>query len=118
MTHCLPQFTKCLLDSQCMDILTCLGKCSPTDAECGFSCGMGTEAGKNAHFQTLLSCMVDNDCFEGYKESGRCLAEDNQALEVTDYSLVQGDWINNTTYCPGSDSVCQGDTFVTVPKVY
>jgi len=157
MTHCLPEFTKCLLDSQCMDILTCLGKCSPTDAECGFSCGMGTEAGKNAHFQTLLSCMVDNDCFEGYEESGRCLAEDNQALEVTDYSLVQGDWwtvwgqscgqtdqygvwsgaydwypcsharflqledgdwINNTTYCPGSDSVCQGDTFVTVPKVY
>merc|ERR1712066_592239 len=29
-----------------------------------------------------------------------------------------GDWINNTTFCVGSDSVCTGDLLVTVPKVY
>jgi len=27
-------------------------------------------------------------------------------------------WINNTTYCAGSDSNCEGDVIVTVPQVY
>ena len=92
MVHCLSDFTECMLDSECMNILTCLGDCEPTDAECGFTCGMGSDAGKNPHFVSLLSCMVDNDCMDRYAESGKCLADDHQALEITDYSLVQGDW--------------------------
>ena len=144
MTHCLLEFTSCSLDSQCMEILNCMSACDPTDAECGFTCGMGSEAGKNPHFVSLLACMVENGCIERYEESGACLAEDGLALDTTDYSLVSGDWwtvygqscgqtdshgqwagaydwypcsharfrltdsgwINNTTYCPGSDSVC------------
>ena len=54
MTHCLSSFTKCSLDPQCMEILTCLGSCDPTDAQCGFQCGMGTEAGANPHFVDLV----------------------------------------------------------------
>jgi len=156
MTHCLLEFTSCSLDSQCMEILNCMSACDPTDAECGFTCGMGSEAGKNPHFVSLLACMVENGCIERYEESGACLAEDGLALDTTDYSLVSGDWwtvygqscgqtdshgewagaydwypcsharfrltdngwINNTTYCPGSDSVCHGDLLVTVPQVY
>ena len=53
---------------------------------------MGSQAGKNPHFVALLSCMVKNDCIERYDESGACLAEDHQALPLTDYSLVSGDW--------------------------
>ena len=30
---------------------------------------------------------------------------------------VAGDWINNTTYCNGQDSVCTSDTIVTIPKL-
>jgi len=157
MTHCLREMTACTLDSQCMNILNCLNDCEPTDAECGFTCGMGSEAGKNPHFVALLACMVKNDCMDRYEESGACLAGDSEALQLTDYSLVEGDWwtvygqscgqtdsdgvswagaydwypcsharfkqldqdwINNTTYCPGSDSVCKGDLFVTVPQTY
>jgi len=156
MTHCLSEFTACSVDPPCMDILMCLQDCDPTDAECGFTCGMGAEAGKNPHFVDLLSCMVNNNCMEKYEESGACLAEDDQALDLTGYDLVQGDWwtvygqscgqtdqwgewagaydwypcsharflqlddgnwINNTTYCAGSGSVCE-ETFVTIPKVY
>merc|ERR1711951_5987 len=69
-----------------------MSDCDPTDAECGFTCGMGGEAGKNEHFVDLLSCMVKNDCMDKYDESGACLAEDEQALDMTDYDLVQGDW--------------------------
>lgn len=29
----------------------------------------------------------------------------------------QDEWINNTTYCNGKDSVCTSDTIVTVPKI-
>ena len=36
--------------------------------------------------------MVENDCIERYDESGKCLAEDNEALAITDYNLVAGDW--------------------------
>ena len=36
--------------------------------------------------------MVENKCFTRYKESRVCLAEDSEALQVTDYSLVAGDW--------------------------
>merc|ERR1711973_10532 len=31
--------------------------------------------------------------------------------------LDDGNWINNTTYCAGSGSICE-ETFVTIPKVY
>ena len=36
--------------------------------------------------------MVNNNCMEKYEESGACLAEDDQALDLTGYDLVQGDW--------------------------
>ena len=152
LTHCLGQFTSCMADSQCRDILNCLGACEPTDAECGFTCGMGSEAGKNPHFVALLACMVEHDCFERYAESGACLAGDSEALQTTDYGLVEGDWwtvygqscgqtdshgewagsydwypcsharlgqgeqgwVNNTTYCPGSDSVCSVRSVLTL----
>ena len=29
-----------------------------------------------------------------------------------------GNWINNTTYCAGSDSRCTSEIFVTVPNAY
>merc|ERR1712215_169025 len=157
MTHCLTEFTQCSLDKQCMEILTCLSDCDQADAECSFTCGMGSEAGKNHHFVNLLKCMVENDCMDKYPESGRCLATDDQALDITDYDMVAGDWwtvwgqscgqedshgvwsgaydwypcsharfiqveenewVNNTTYCPGSNSMCNGELIVTVPQVY
>jgi len=157
MTHCLTEFTQCSFDTQCMDILTCLGECDPSDAECSFTCGMMGEAGKNPHFVDLLECMVANNCMDKYAESGKCLATDSQALPITDYQEVAGDWwtvygqscgqtdefgtwagaydwypcsharfiqlddgswINNTTYCAGSDSVCKGEVIVTIPQVY
>ena len=78
------------MDSECLAILTCLQECEPSDAECGFTCGMGAEAGKNEHFTDLLQCMVENECFDRYEESGSCLASDDQALGITDYELVGG----------------------------
>merc|ERR1712183_84699 len=74
MTHCLVQFTQCSLDAECMDVLNCLRGCDPTDAGCGFTCGLGTESGKNPHFIALLECMVDNGCMKKYPESGNYLA--------------------------------------------
>jgi len=157
MTHCLPEMTRCSMDSECLAILTCLSGCEPSDAECSFTCGMGGDAGKNEHFTDLLKCMVENECMDKYEESGSCLAADSQALDITDYDMVAGDWwtvwgqscgqeddlgtwsgaydwypcsharfiqveeeewVNNTTYCAGSDSVCEGEVLVTVPKVY
>ena len=88
MTHCLTEFTQCSFDKQCMDILNCLKDCEPSDAECSFTCGMGTEAGKNPHFVDLLKCMVDNGCMDKYDDSGACLATDEEALPITDYELV------------------------------
>jgi len=158
MAHCLPSITQCYLDSECKAVLDCLSKCDPEDGTCPYVCGMGGEAGKNEHFLALLYCLVDNDCMPKYPASGVCLAEDSQALDTKDFSLVAGDWwtvygqscgqldtmgdwsgshdwvpcsharflprleqqdwINNTTFCVGSDSVCQGDLLVTVPVVY
>merc|ERR1711970_564823 len=92
MTHCLPEMTRCSVDSECLAILTCLSGCEPSDAECSFTCGMGGDAGKNKHFTDLLKCMVDNECMDQYEESGRCLATDSQALDITDYDMVAGDW--------------------------
>ena len=34
------------------------------------------------------------------------------------FNLDDKEWVNNTTYCAGSDSVCVGDVLVTVPQVY
>merc|ERR1712013_772594 len=137
MTHCLPEMTRCSMDSECLAILTCLSGCEPSDAECSFTCGMGGDAGKNEHLTDLLKCMVENECMDKYEESGSCLATDSQALDITDYDMVAGDWwtvwgqscarflqveeeewVNNTTYCAGSDSICEGEVLVTVPKVY
>jgi len=70
----------------------CLKDCDPDDATCPYGCGMGGEAGKNPHFINLLYCMVDNNCMGTYEDSGACLAEDDQALDLTDYDLVAGDW--------------------------
>merc|ERR1712106_474815 len=75
-----------------MDILNCLSDCEVGDAECSFTCGMGSEAGKNPHFVSLLKCMVENDCMDKYDESGSCLARDDQAMDITDYDMVAGDW--------------------------
>ena len=36
--------------------------------------------------------MVDNNCMGTYEDSGVCLAEDDQALDLTDYDVVAGDW--------------------------
>ena len=91
MTHCFTQFTQCSLDKECMDILNCLSDCEVGDAECSFTCGMGTEAGKNPHFVSLLKCMVENDCMDKYDESGSCLARDDQAMDITDYDMVSPD---------------------------
>jgi hypothetical protein len=30
---------------------------------------------------------------------------------------LEGDWINNTTYCNGKDSECTSELIVTVPKI-
>lgn len=92
MTHCLSEITECAIDTPCMDILMCLKDCDPDDATCPYGCGMGGEAGKNPHFINLLYCMVDNNCMGTYEDSGACLAEDDQALDLTDYDLVAGDW--------------------------
>ena len=88
MTHCLTEFTQCSFDTQCMDILNCLNDCEPSDAECSFTCGMGSEAGKNPNFVKLLKCMVDNGCLDKYDDSGVCLATDQEALPITDFELV------------------------------
>jgi len=32
------------------------------------------------------------------------------------FVLVEDDWVNNTTYCGGSNSVCETDIIVTIPK--
>ena len=92
MTHCLSEITECAIDTPCMDVLMCLKDCDPDDATCPYGCGMGGEAGKNPHFINLLYCMVDNNCMGTYEDSGACLAEDDQALDLTDYDLVAGDW--------------------------
>ena len=34
------------------------------------------------------------------------------------FQVEEGEWINNTTYCAGSDSNCVGDPLVTAPQVY
>jgi len=156
MLHCMPEFTRCSFDAECKDVLDCLGNCDPTDSECGFACGLGTEAGQNPNFISLMQCLVEHECMDKYDELGACLATDDQAMDITDYDMVAGDWwtvwgqscgqedqygkwgvadwvpcsharfiqvddeewINNTTYCAGSDSVCEGDLLVTVPQVY
>jgi len=156
MLHCMTEFTMCSFDAECKEVLDCLGKCDPTDSECGFACGLGTEAGQNPHFISLMQCLVENDCMDKYDELGACLAADDQALDITDYDQVAGDWwtvwgqscgqedqygkwgvadwvpcsharfiqveegewVNNTTFCAGTDSVCEGEVLVTVPKVY
>ena len=75
-----------MLDSQCMDILNCVSDCEPTDAESGFTCGMGSEAGKNPHFVSLLH---GGEPVLSYEESGACLAEDSDVdLRGQQLSLV------------------------------
>jgi hypothetical protein len=32
------------------------------------------------------------------------------------YVIIDDDWVNNTTYCGGHDSVCTTDTIVTIPQ--
>jgi hypothetical protein len=32
-------------------------------------------------------------------------------------SVSESNWINNTTYCNGQDSVCTSDLIVTVPEI-
>ena len=79
----------CSFDAECKEVLDCLGKCDPTDSECGFACGLGTEAGQNPHFISLMQCLVENDCMDKYDELGACLAADDQALDITDYDQVR-----------------------------
>jgi len=86
MTHCLAQFTQCSLDKECMAVLNCFSDCDPTDTGCAFSCG------GSPLFTSLLVCMVEHHCVEEYPESGKCLATDDQAMDITNYDLVAGDW--------------------------
>ena len=92
MTRCSTEVMECFTDPACAEILTCLSKCAEGDAECPFSCGMGSEAGKNPHFVSLMSCIMEHECMPRYEESGACLAEDSEALDTVDYGLVAGDW--------------------------
>ena len=88
MTHCLSEVAQCSVDTECLNILNCFNECEPTDAECNFTCGMGSEALKNHLFVELLKCMVDNGCLDKYEDSGVCLAKDQEALPISDYELV------------------------------
>ena len=89
MTHCLKEMNQCYFDKPCMDILNCFSDCEPDDAECNFTCGMGTDALKNPHFMSLMQCMVENECLDKYPESGACLATNDQALDISDFDLVR-----------------------------
>ena len=70
-------------------MLDCLGNCDPTDSECGFACGLGTEAGQNPNFISLMQCLVEHECMDKYDELGACLATDDQAMDITDYDMVR-----------------------------
>ena len=92
MTRCGTEVMECFADQECAEVLMCLSKCSPEDAECSFTCGMGGDAGKNPYFTSLMSCIMEHECMPRYEESGACLAADSEALDTVDYSLVTGDW--------------------------
>lgn len=92
MTRCGTEVMECFTDQECAEVLTCLSKCGAEDAECSFTCGMGGDAGKNPHFTALMSCIMEHGCMPRYDESGACLAEDGEALDTVDHSLIAGDW--------------------------
>jgi hypothetical protein len=152
MLYCPFQLAACEFDTECRGLLDCMNDCENQDAECAFTCGMTSDAGKNKHFLDFLYCVIENHCTQGYEESGVCLATDEETLQTQDYAMVEGgwwtvygqscgqdgwegaydwypcshaefrrletgDWINNTTYCSGTDSNCD-EIIVTVPKVY
>jgi len=122
----------------------------PDQAQCQFECEM-TLGINNEVFIRLLQCMAEHGCLPDLPPDGDCLAgPDDTVQEITDISMVEGDWwvvrgvncgqdnhwsggydwypcqherylrlgdgwINNTTYCGGTDSVCTTGQIVTVP---
>ena len=59
-----------------------MGECDIEDAECSFTCTM--EEVDNEVFTDFLQCCADVDCLPDYPEDGICLAEDDEALQVSE----------------------------------
>ena len=75
----------------------------------------------------MLCCQVAGDWWTVWGQS--CGQEDDLGTWSGAYDwypcsharfiqVEEDEWVNNTTYCAGSDSVCEGEVLVTVPKVY
>ena len=45
------------------------------------------------------------------------LTKSNKWIWLLMWIFIEGDWINNTTYCNGKDSECTSELIVTVPKI-
>jgi len=102
----------CMVENNCMDRYEESGSCLATDSQ-----ALNTED----------YGLVSGDWWTVYGQSCGQVDQHGDWGGAHDWvpcsharfrQLESGDWINNTTFCVGSDSVCTGDTLVTVPLVY
>jgi len=92
ITHCGLQSFNCWREQECYDILMCMQKCQDsTSGTCILDCGL-EKISNNEKFQNLMHCMVDHNCVPPVPENGVCLADDSDALNITDLSTLKGDW--------------------------
>jgi len=151
--HCPVQVGACVLDTNCMAILTCMQDCNdrPDGAQCMAACEWTIDT-NNLPFKHLLDCMLKHDCMEHLPDDGTCLAGPEDTLQdITQLDQVggswwvvrglncgqddlwtgaydwlpcqhgryleleDGGWINNTTFCGGTNSSCTTQQIVTAP---
>merc|ERR1719348_13625 len=102
----------CMIDNDCMDRYPNSGMCIAGDLQAIQTEDFGLVAGE---WWTVYgqSCGQTEDGIEwnGAYDWVPC-------SHARFYEVENGDWVNNTTFCYGSDSVCDTPIEVTVPIVY
>jgi len=101
-------FLYCVIDHHCMDDYEESGACLATDEEALPIEDYGVVAGD---WWTVYGQSCGQANWTGAYDWVPC-------SHARIFELEDDYWINNTTFCAGQDSVCDGEVLVTIPQVY
>ena len=95
--NCLWKMATCVQNPDCKATLDCITECQLTQprnkqAMCAYICEV-TDGYLNQEFESLMLCMIDNNCMSHYPQDGTCVAQETDGVTtITDMDQIQGDW--------------------------
>jgi len=109
LANCGLKVMDCVNDPVCYEIVTCMKGCDDSmGGYCVLECGL-EQLSSDPVYQSLQSCMVDNQCIPKREPNGICLAKHQDAMQnITQLDMVKGDWWVVKGQNCGQDEVWSG----------